>query len=323
MQDTSIEWAELTWNPTRGCSRISPGCQHCYAEQIAARFSGAVETEIGLCKPGIFSGFAEFRIIGGKTEAHWTGKVELVEDKLLEPLKRRKWALRFFAKHGRKPRCFVNSMSDLFHENLDSILIDRVFAVMALCPEIDFLCLTKRASRLPEYVNESASIRVNRQIELWMEFMNDFPRGIAFSRRLEAWPLPNCWLGVSVEDRARKNRIDHLRRTPAAIRFLSIEPLLEDIGWLDLEGIHWVVVGGESGPGARPFDLDWARSIRDQCKAAGTKYFLKQVGSRPMEHFEADLEIDTYDATLKLRDKKGGDMREWPADLQNLRELPR
>lgn len=299
MQTTSIQWCDLTWNPTRGCSRVSPGCKNCYAEKIAARFSG----------PGkLFEGFAEFRVIGGKREAHWTGQVGLIEKKLLEPLSWKRKALAFAAKHGRKPRCFVNSMSDPFHERLDFILIDCVFAVMALCPEIDFLVLTKRADRLPQYVNKYASVRVNRQIELWMEFMSDFPREISFARKLEEWPLPNVWAGVSVEDQQRADeRIPYLLRTPAAVRFISAEPLLgplhlwklcspdyyeNNIGYetYPLRGMQaipdcdwehpkldWVIVGSESGSGARPCEEVWVRSIKNQCVQAGVAFFYKQA----------------------------------------------
>ena len=149
MQPTSISWCDYTWNPLRGCSRISEGCRNCYAEKIAARFSRHVMDSDGVGTYTVepFHGFAEYRTVGGKREAHWTGKVELIEDKLLEPLSWRRKAAKFRAKHGRKPRCFTNSMSDLFHERLLERSIARVFASMAFAPEIDFLCLTKRADR--------------------------------------------------------------------------------------------------------------------------------------------------------------------------------
>lgn len=304
MQTTSIEWADWTWNPVRGCSRISSGCVNCYAELDMARKNENPKV------PGCH-GYSDFRIVDGKREAHWTGKVELIESKLLEPLSWRRKALRFAQEHGHKPRVFVNSMSDLFHERLPAEAIDRVFAVMALCPEMDFLCLTKRADRMAEY----------------------------FSAVPPTW----IWLGVSVEDQKRADeRIPHLRRTPAAVRFLSVEPMLEEIditphifcvecaeGRTDQthhrgdpctrQGINWVICGGESGAHARPFDLAWARSLRDQCKAAGVKYFMKQLGSNPM--VSTDLLVYPF-ARQDIKDKKGGDPAEWPTDLR-VQDVPK
>lgn len=353
MQETSIQWCDLVWNCVRGCSMVSSGCTRCYAMNIAARFSGSDQP---------FAGYAEFRIIGDKREAHWTGKVNLVEEKLLEPLSRRKWASKFAEKHGRKPRCFVNSMSDLFHEKLPDESIDRVFAVMAICQEIDFLVLTKRAARMEKW--------------FWAHSLPGWSK---------EWPLANVWLGVSVEDQKRANeRIPHLLRTPVAVRFISAEPLLgsvnlasiivkhEDYRWKDccrnvLTGefyncpfdtndglqrgmmtvttepkLDWVIVGGESGPGARPFDIAWARSIRDQCKAAGVACYVNQLGSNPQEiaypQFVTDHEAENWMAAdwtriwensanhwrryIRLKDNKGGDVAEWPEDLR-IREVPR
>lgn len=311
MQDTNIEWADLTWNATRGCSRISPGCVHCYAEQIAARYSGERQP---------FAGFAEFRIIGGKREAHWTGRVELIEDKLREPLSKERWAKKFADKHGRKPRCFVNSMSDLFHENLPFDDIDRVMSVMALAEWINFLVLTKRQERLYEYFGPSDELDgLTRDVlvEGGTQRLYERRTGEDPSMWLAVnWPLPNVWLGCSVEDRVRKERIDYLRNTPAAVRFLSLEPLLEDLGEIDLTGISWVIVGGESGHGARPFNIDWARSIIGQCKNAGVAAFVKQLGAKPEGPCGA-----VKNMPLEFNDRKGGDMSEWPEDLR-VREFP-
>lgn len=293
---TGIEWTEATWNPVRGCSRVSAGCDHCYAEGIAARFSGPGQP---------FDGFAK-RVHG---KPHWTGRVELVPEKLDDPLR---W---------KKPRrVFVNSMSDLFHEGLPATAIDRVFAVMALCPQHTFQVLTKRPERMRAYMNDlETPHRVLAQA------------GIATGaesreERVARWPLPNVWLGVSAEDQATADeRIPHLLATPAARRFVSLEPLLGAIrldrvclhpqkpgshkagihldtlagsyyesgiaytGDWDITGepppdterrrLDWVIVGGESGPGARPMHTDWARSVRDQCAAAGVAYFFKQWGA--------------------------------------------
>jgi protein gp37 len=300
----------------RGCSRVSPGCQHCYAEGIAA---GRGRANKG--KP--FHGFAVMKSDG----PHWTGKVELIEDKLLEPL------------HWRKPRrVFVNSMSDLFHEELSRKVILSIWDVMRRCPKHTFQILTKRGEGMKE----------------------------AFETFLSDDPLPNVWLGVSVEDQQRADeRIPLLLQTPAAVRFLSVEPLLgpvdlrrvrprADLGLDALSGdrfiidgpgrsrfiwsddhshVDWVIVGGESGPGARPCDLAWIRSIRDQCQAAGVPAFIKQLGAKPLHEVESDSSdpaaiIDPDGGgwfrteRLKLKDSKGGSMEEWPADIR-VREYPR
>jgi protein gp37 len=315
MQTTNIEWADWTWNPVRGCSRISPGCMNCYAELDMARKNENPKV------PGCH-GYSEFRIVGGgRREAHWTGKVELIESKLLEPLSWRKKALKFAREHGRKPRVFI-SMSDLFHERLPDEAIDSVFAVAALCPEMNFLFLTKRAERM--------AVHSYRRFEHIAEVISNLRRsrgetGIGAIR----WPLPNVWLGVSVEDQKRADeRIDHLRRTPAAVRFLSIEPQLEEIR-VSLEGIDWVICGGESGAHARPFDLAWARSLRDQRKAAGVAFFMKQAGSLPHDSEKVLYGVGPYGPAkeglepvwLHLKDKKGGDPAEWPEDLR-IQEVP-
>ena len=241
MSDRSeIEWLNFpgyqpaSWNPVKGCSRVSNGCTRCYAERMAARFS----------KPGMWGhGVAEMR----RGKARWTGLVELDEAKLLLPLK---W---------KKPRCiFVNSTSDLFHEKLPDAAINKVFAVMQACPQHLFIVLTKRSARMREYVNGEGAANAA---------FNNF-----------AWPLPNVILGVSVEDRAALYRLDDLRATPAACRMISLEPLLEDLGDIDLTGIGWAVTGGESGRNARPTHPDCFRSVRDQCKEAGVPFFFKQHG---------------------------------------------
>jgi protein gp37 len=217
---TRIEWTDATWNPVRGCSKVSPGCKNCYAETFAERFRG---------------------VPGHPYEAGFD--LRLVPEKLFEPLR---W---------RKPvRIFVNSMSDLFHRDVPDSYIVRVGEVMREAGWHTFQILTKRDQRMKSLLNGPLN---------WLA------------------RLPNVWFGVSVEDREYGlPRIESLRSTAVGNRFLSIEPLLEDLGTLDLSGIHWVIVGGESGPGARPIDRKWVMDIRDQCVRAGVPFFFKQWGGR-------------------------------------------
>lgn len=287
---TSIEWTEATWNPIAGCSVLSPGCTNCYAMRTAARL-GRIEatapTYAGLTQPS-------------KAGPVWTGKVAINEKATIEPLRRRKPTM-----------YFVNSMSDLFHESVPDEVIDRVFAVMALCPQHTFQVLTKRSARMREYLTTGRSLEVWRATrDLGMPELERSKRLDNAVRRQVFMPLPNLWLGVSVEDQKRAvERIDDLEATPAAIRFLSIEPMLGPIDlsqwlvcpnardglsmdpstgayeccrncdWTGVTGsIDWVIVGGESGPGARPLHPHWARSLRDQCATADVPFFFKQWG---------------------------------------------
>jgi protein gp37 len=216
---SEIEWTDATWNPVTGCSRISPGCDHCYALRFAERFRDT---------PGhpFATGF----------------DLTLRPERLTQPLT---W---------KKPRrIFVNSMSDLFHKDIPRTFVGRVFDTIEQAHWHQFQVLTKRSSRMREFVSYRYSDRA---------------------------PPPNLWIGVSVEDRVRLGRVRHLQDTPATVRFLSLEPLLGPLGQLDLEGIHWVIVGGESGAGARPVDPAWVREIRDQCVAAAVPFFFKQWGGR-------------------------------------------
>lgn len=246
-ENSKIEWTEATWNPTRGCSMAkgseSGGCLNCYAARMAARGLP------GLLSPTTGQPFAIMRDSGPR----WTGAVELIESQLDVPL------------HWRRPRrIFVDSMSDLFHEALPDKFIDRVFSTMAAAHWHTFQILTKRPDRMREYCSE-------------LRTASNDARQQRIGRRY-IWPLPHMWLGTSVENCRCLWRIDSLRETPAAVRFLSVEPLLEDLGEIDLTGIHWVIVGGESGPGARPMHPEWARSVRDQCIAAQVPFFFKQWG---------------------------------------------
>ena len=282
MADTSIEWTERSWNPIVGCSLATPGCTNCYAMAMAARIErmGTAPHYAGLTQQT-------------KAGAVWTGKLaQAPEHVLLEPLRRKK-----------PTTYFVNSMGDLFHEDVPDAWIDRVFAIMALTPQHTFQVLTKRAVRMRAYLSEP--LRHNA-IELAAERLQP-SKGTPFSPKwVFRWPLPNVWLGSSAEDQKRADeRIPELLATPAAIRFVSAEPLLGPIDFTTinhghdttdaLSGEHvwgpitnarkppgpkldWIIVGGESGPNARPMHPAWARSIRDQCAAAGTAFFFKQWG---------------------------------------------
>jgi protein gp37 len=215
--NSAIEWTNATWNPVTGCTKIGPGCDHCYAERFAERFRGVPGHPY---EPGF--------------------DLTLRPARLDQPAR---W---------RRPRMiFVNSMSDLFHKHVPFTYVDQVFESMEKADQHTYQVLTKRSSRLRSYVN---------------------------SRYDERKVPDHIWLGVSIEDRQRLSRLEQLRQTRAAIRFLSLEPLLEPLGRLDLDGIHWVIVGGESGPGARPMEGAWVRQVRDQCLAAAVAFFFKQWG---------------------------------------------
>lgn len=289
-QVTGIEWTDRTWNPVRGCSLKSRGCTNCYAMKMAHRFSGPGQPYEGLTRPGVH----------GPT---WTGKVRPVPEALGEPLR---W---------RKPsRVFVNSMSDLFHEGVPFDFIDRVFGIMAWCRKHTFQILTKRPERMARYFRERTLndvytniIRLADREPAHEPSPLDQLRGVfrvidrwevedGYEVRCgppRSWPLPNVWLGVSCEDQETADRrIPTLLSIPAAIRFVSAEPLL---GPIDLDArealcadwrrritigtyLDLVIVGGESGPGARPMHPAWARSLRDQCVRSKTAYFFKQWG---------------------------------------------
>jgi protein gp37 len=284
MAETLIEWADRVWNFLRGCSMVSEGCRHCYAMIMAHRFSG----------PGqAYEGLTEL----GPKGPRWNGKIRVVEEKIPEPLQVRK-----------PQRWFVNSMSDLFHEDVPFEVIDRAFAVMALTPRHTYQILTKRPWRMREYCS--------------LDWRNQLVAQHTQTMRMVPWPLPNVWLGVSVENQDALSRVDALKDTPAAVRFISIEPLLEDLGALILDGIHWVIVGGESGRGARLMDPKWARSIRDQCVRQNVNFFFKQWGAwvpvyadPPDEPATHELRtIDGAPVMLKVGKHQAGrliDGREW------------
>lgn len=306
---TGIEWTDATWNPVTGCTKVSPGCDHCYAIGATRRISATGNPA--------YQGLLGFDGIG---QMDWSGLVNLLPDRLEQPLR---WT---------RPRMiFVNSMSDLFHENVPDEFIAKVFAVMALAPQHRFQVLTKRHSRMRSLLNdplfltemrdraylmttgEDGAVRVPAALRAAYGHTVDVLRGTV-SR---PWPLPNVWLGVSVENQKWADiRLPALLETPAAVRFLSCEPLLGPVDlhreWLvpdarlcgysgattqdhaalatvlraavhqfsgDAPYVNWVIVGGESGPGARPMHPDWPRQVRDQCAAAGVPFLFKQWGN--------------------------------------------
>jgi protein gp37 len=215
--NSSIEWTDATWNPVTGCTKISRGCDHCYAERFSERFRGVAGHPFT-------TGF----------------DLTLRPERLEQPLQ---W---------RRPRMiFVNSMSDLFHKMVPRAFVDRVFATMEAAGWHHFQVLTKRSSLMRAYLRSRYGAG----------------RGPA-----------HIWCGVSVEDRPAASRIAHLRTSPAGTRFLSVEPLIGPLGPVDLAGIDWVIAGGESGPGARPVQVEWLRDLRDQCQAQGVAFYFKQWG---------------------------------------------
>lgn len=228
--NSHIEWTESTWNPVTGCTKISPGCKHCYAERMAFRLQA-------MGQPNYANGF----------------EVTLHDHMLTRPLEWKK-----------SQTIFVNSMSDLFHKDVPLEFIQKVFAVMQQAHWHQFQVLTKRSERLLE---------LSPQLE-WM---------------------PNIWMGVSVESEKYTFRIDHLRQTQAMVKFLSLEPLLGPLPALDLTGINWVIVGGESGPGARPLKREWVTDIRDQCQQAKVPFFFKQWGGVRKKKRGRELDGRTYD----------------------------
>lgn len=297
--NTGIEWTDATWNPTTGCDRVSPGCDHCYAMTLAPRLKAM--------------GSAKYQTDGDPRTSGPGFGLAMHPSALDQPLR---W-------QGSR-RIFVNSMSDLFHDQVTDDFIARVFVVMALAPQHTFQILTKRHGRMRSLV-DSLRFRIlcdTIEYEAAQGLIDGIPADLAHRAR-EArrgpdggipprWPLPNVWLGVSVEDQRWADiRIPALLNTPAAVRFLSMEPLLGRVtfrwakwhpwvnsGHLDgLKGIDWVIVGGESGLGARPMHADWVRDLRDQSTEARVAFFFKQWGSHgadgtPMPKKDAGRQLD-------------------------------
>lgn len=245
---TAIEWTDATWNPTTGCDRISPGCDHCYALTLAARLKGM--------------GQPRYQRDGDPRTSGPGFGLTLHADKLGDPLR---W---------RKPRMvFVNSMSDLFHKDVPPLFIGRIFNVMGGCPQHTFQVLTKRPKRMARTL-----------AAYYGAVRDDLTK-----------PYENVWLGTSIESDDYVWRADHVRATPAAVRFISAEPLLGPLPSLDLTGIDWLIVGGESGPDHRPIDPQWVRDLRDAALAAGTAFFFKQWGGRTPKAGGRDLDGRTWD----------------------------
>lgn len=327
---SKIEWTDCTWNPVIGCRHVAEGCRHCYAETMSKRLAAMGQKDYaGILTP----------------EGKFNGKAITRPETLAEPL------------HWKKPRMvFVNSMSDLFHEDVPFEFVAAVFGVMAACPQHTFQVLTKRPERALEFL-EWASENIGEPDYYARFFDGTGEAQQAFvDGRLEPtsdWPLKNVWLGVSIATQpdADKN-VPIILKCPAAVRFVSAEPLIEAVslsralpcetcggdGWMGDQhgrkwacedcgghedaaghgigrGLDWVIVGGESGPGARPCDIAWIRSIIEQCKAAGTACFVKQLGANPIKGGEFSK------GPLLLRSTKGGDPAEWPDDLR-IRQFP-
>lgn len=307
---TGIQWTDATWNPVTGCSKVSDGCRNCYADDVARRFWG---------------------------ERKFTD-VRCHEERLDQPLR---WQ--------RPRRVFVNSMSDLFHDHVPDDFIDDVFATMLASPRHTFQVLTKRPKRMCDYMQSRARALHDPHGEIGQRVF-DLRAALDGHR---SWPAPNVWLGVSVEDQRTANeRIPMLLQTPAAVRFISAEPLIgplslmSSIGgtrWIGGQrgcgsthrgigspdcpkephhhhdelckpGLDWVIVGGESGPGARHCDIEWIRSVVQQCRHASTACFVKQLGCDPYG--------DESGWILQMKDRKGSDPDEWPEDLR-VREFPK
>lgn len=350
---SDIEWTDATWNPVVGCSVVSPGCQHCYAMKLAGGRLRNHPSRAGLTQPS-------------KAGPVWTGKVRLWEPWLTQPFE---WKT--------PRRIFVCAHGDLFHEDVPDEWIDKVFAVMALTPQHTYQVLTKRAARMRKYFEERWQGTPARDIKMPDGHVLHVPSGGETGRRHQVeqalreiaekrgmidpdiddqwdekgrlkiarfvWPLPNVWLGVSAEDQARADeRIPHLLATPAAVRFVSLEPLLGPIDLYNGDpdprlgghvatatyigewwepgdarnspprvGVDWVIVGGESGTGARPMHPDWVRSLRDQCLAADRPMFFKQWGEwEPREEWSGHLGNGRFETMLAIM----SDGRQCPDD---------
>ncbi len=342
--NSQIEWTDATWNPIRGCSRVSEGCRNCYAERVAARFSDIGQAYHGLAKREVVTRRgnprAEFPVVSYKP--HWTGEVRFIEEHLADPLK---W---------RKPkRIFVNSMSDLFHEKVKDEWIDRIFAVMYAAHWHTFQILTKRPLRMRDYVEAplrhvwlGTSVEDQTTADERIPLLLETPAAVRFVsyepaidlidlRRINLGDQRTGWGMRRIERDALSNWETQFHKPgePKSVHNLQDS---ENRG----SQLDWVIIGGESGPGARPFCIQWARDVITQCKAAGVACFVKQFGahiiSRNDNGFEGDMptcwpmETRVEDAAeacqgapvrVRLKDRKGGDWNEWPEDLR-VREYP-
>lgn len=277
MAKTSIEWTGRlgtigeTWNPTTGCDRISTGCDNCYALTLARRLKAM--------------GSAKYQADGDPRTSGPGFGLAVHEDALTIPLR---W---------RQPRTvFVNSMSDLFHARVPRGFVARVWAVMARTPQHTYQILSKRPERMARIVGDDFG---GGQV-----LLSELTEEVAATALYEQpWPLPGVWLGTSIESEQHVGRADHLRRTSAAVRFISAEPLIGPLYGLDLTGIDWLIIGGESGPGSRPMDLGWVRDLIALARQSGTAVFVKQLGA------------------VLSGGGKGTDWSRWPEDLR-IREYP-
>lgn len=350
MSDKSgIAWTDATWNPVAGCKPVSAGCLNCYAATMARRLEAMGQDDYAPRVPSVDEQAARHaagvrvppsldktiriaEVRGGR--AVFTGEVRTVPERLTVPL------------HWRKPRrVFVNSMSDLFHEAVPFEFIAAVYGVAAACPQHTFQVLTKRPERMAKFYQWLNDSHQDMEIaRCWAYAMRLGPiDDCAVWRGARTWPLPNVWLGTSVEDqKAADERIPHLLRCPAAVRWLSCEPLLGEVDlpeallghWTSPDGtgswfspvpgkvyrrlIHWAVFGGESGAHARPCDVAWVRSLRDQCKAARVPCFVKQLGRFPLDFNASEWPDAKYrqGGHPKLIHRAGADPAEWPEDLR-------
>ncbi|MEE1812657.1 DUF5131 family protein [Streptomyces sp. BE133] len=290
---TGIEWTEQTWNPTTGCDRISPGCTNCYALTMAKRLKGM--------------GSAKYQTDGNPKTSGPGFNLAVHADSLTEPLR---W---------KKPRkVFVNSMSDLFHARVPREFLAQVFAVMAATPQHTYQILTKRPERAARILTDLCTCGSGhppgehfRSSMEWAAtshsptYVPGLEHGI-YHR--SGWPLPNVWLGTSIENADYARRADALRNIPAAVRFISAEPLLGPLNNLNLHGVDWVIIGGESGPGARPLDTQWVTDLVDDTRLASAAPFVKQLGS-------------IWARENNASDAKGGKPADWPEALR-VREYP-
>jgi protein gp37 len=330
---SNIEWTDSTWNPIIGCAKVAQGCKHCYAETMSKRLAAMGQKD-----------YASILTPDGK----FNGRAITRPETLAEPLR---W---------KKPRMvFVNSMSDLFHEDAPFEYIAAVFGVMAACPQHTFQVLTKRPERALEFFEW---IDTNA-LDVVMEKANDIMYSVAPALQTwimpgDRWPLKNVWLGVSIATQADADKnIPILLKCPAAVRFVSAEPLIEAVDFSDIGDalfdrkasiraamygpmalnaeqadsviaepeLDWVIVGGESGPGARPCDVAWIRSIVEQCKAASVPCFVKQMGANVFaatkDTFGRVQKALALGNVLSLKDRKGVDPSEWPEGLR-VRQFP-
>lgn len=274
---TGIEWTDATWNVVIGCDKVSPGCDRCYAVRTAHRMQANPNPKVSV------------PYAGTESDGDWTGRVNLLADRLYLPLKWR-----------RPRRIFVNAQSDLFHDEVPTDFIAKVFAIMALAPQHTFQVLTKRHARMRSLLGADYFRTEVRGHAAWWD------DHLTLKLPPPHWPLPNVWLGVSTENQQWADiRIPALLDTPAAVRFISAEPLLGRINlrreWGHGPGIDWIIVGGESGPGARPMHPDWARALRDQRSVVGAAFLFKQWGEWGPAPWKIERQPDEFTLDYKAR----------------------